>query len=116
MPDRDRLPAGFPDLTPDPAWAMHLVDNPALPGTEVRVLLPNGYGLSLVYGCGYSGLTTVEAAVIAHGGDPYLFEFLAGTVLSDHPDTPTLAYANAVALRRALAVLATYAPLTAAAG
>lgn len=115
MPDRLNLPAGFPDLAPDPSWAVHLVDSEPLPGTEVRVLLPNGYGLSLIYGRGYSGLTTVEASVIAHGGDPYLFEFLAGTVLSDHPDTPTLAYANTVALRRALAVLSTYAPLAVAA-
>lgn len=66
------LPIGFPDVEVPRAvhWHLVLVPECGLPGTEVNVLLPNGYGLSLIHGRGYSSRRTVEAQVIRHDGGP----------------------------------------------
>lgn len=70
MPDRSHLPPHFPlPANLPPGAAVHLQPQ-VLPGTEVAVLLPNGYALSLVQGRGHATLHTAEAWVAAHDGTP----------------------------------------------
>lgn len=101
------LPTGFPNVEVPRTIHWHLALAPycGLPGTEVNVLLPNGYGLSLIHGRGHSTRRTVEAQVIRHHGDPLAVVPDASTpVVTGGGDTK--GWADAAWLAAALSTLA----------
>jgi hypothetical protein len=113
MSVRLALPAGFPDVTTDGFnWHVALAPYCGLPGTEVRVLLDNGYGLNLLKGRGYSGENTVEAMIFRHHGNPDDWEPAEDTPVRTTSGPGLEGWADGAWLTEALAVLAALPPHT----
>jgi hypothetical protein len=102
------LPDGFPAITtPQPLkHTVHITPYCGLPGTEVHVLLPNGYGLGLITGRCSSGVNTVEAYPIRHDGDPDSWGYAHGALLGLPDEFPVKGWADATWVSAALLTLA----------
>lgn len=101
------LPFRYPEVDiPAPlAVIVETVPPCGLPGTETNIYLPNGYGLSLLHGRGYSTHSTVEAHVITHHGS---WESTEGCATTDvtRGDTDTEGWVDGEWITRALLALA----------
>jgi hypothetical protein len=111
------LPDDFPDVHTD-GIATHVSRAPygGLPGTQVRILLDNGYGLSLLKGRGYSGHSTVEAQIFTHHGDPDDWEPAGDTPVRTTSGPGLQGWADAAWLTEAITTLAALPPHTTVTG
>jgi hypothetical protein len=111
-PVRLPLPAGFPavDVPRAVDWHVALAPHCGLPGTEVRVLLANGYGLNLLMGRGYSGHSTVEAQIFRHHGSPDDWEPAEDTPVATDAGPGLQGWADGPWLAAALVTLAALPP------
>lgn len=102
------LPDGFPavEIPDDLDVSVHTAPYIGLPGTEVRVLLANGYGLNLLKGRGYSSPNSVEAVVISHSGDPDNWDFARGTGVPTRDGLYLQGWATGEWVANALSILA----------